>query len=106
MLKCAVPKDIRIKLAKVYLHVCTTPGMPARLVAKCADTFQALIKSKKKLSIDDMRLPWKPIYDLLSEDLFLTRRQFEYTYDSKSLSSVFFDGTDLQAIVVVYGLSR
>jgi len=27
-----------------------------------------------------MRLPWKPIYDRLNRDLFLTRRQFEYTY--------------------------
>jgi proteasome activator subunit 4 len=57
------------------------------LVATCADAFQALTKSKKKLSVDDMRLPWKPIYNILKEDLFLTRRQFEYTYVSKLSSS-------------------
>jgi proteasome activator subunit 4 len=61
--------------------------MPTQLVATCADAFQTLTKSKKKLSIDDMRLPWKPIYNILSEDLFLTRRQFEYTYDM-NLSSI------------------
>jgi proteasome activator subunit 4 len=87
MLKCPIPKDIRIKLAKVYFHVCTTPGMPSQFVATCSDGFHTLTKSKKKLSIDDMRLPWKPIYNMLSEDLFLTRRQFEYTYDSM-LSSI------------------
>jgi proteasome activator subunit 4 len=40
-----------------------------------------LTRSKRKLTIDDMRLPWKPIFDILRRDLFLTRRQFEYRCD-------------------------
>ncbi|KAF8226105.1 hypothetical protein L208DRAFT_1425249 [Tricholoma matsutake] len=80
MLKCPMPKDIRIKLAKVYFHVSTIPGMPTQLVDTCSDAFTTLTKSKKKLSINDMRLPWKPIYNILSEDLFLSRRQFEHTH--------------------------
>lgn len=47
------------------------------IVSTCSDTFVALTRSKKKVSIEDLRLPWKPIYDILSKDLFLTRRQFE-----------------------------
>lgn len=54
--------------------------MSAQVVVACADTLQALIRSKYKLTIDDMRLPWKPIYNILSKDLFLSRREFEYTY--------------------------
>lgn len=78
-LKYPIPKEKRIRMAKLYFALCTTPGMSTQVVAACADTLQLLTRSKKKLSIDDMRLPWMPIYDLLSKDLFLTRRQFEYT---------------------------
>jgi len=81
MLKYPIPKDKQIKLAKLYFHLATTPGMPTQLVATCADAFQTLTKSEKKLCVDDMRLPWKPLYNILKNDLFLSRRQFEYTYD-------------------------
>lgn len=79
MLKYPIPKDKRIKLAKLYFHISITPGMSPQMIATCADGFKALTTSKEKLSISDMRLPWKPIYDVLSHDLFLRRRQFEYT---------------------------
>ncbi|EMD41658.1 hypothetical protein CERSUDRAFT_110231 [Gelatoporia subvermispora B] len=77
MLKYPIPKEKRIKLAKLYYHICTTPGMPGNIVASCADTLQMLVRSKKKLTLEDMRLPWKPVYDILSKVMFLTRRQFE-----------------------------
>lgn len=67
-----------MKLAKLYFHISTTPGTSIQVVAACADGLRYLIRSKKKLSIEDMRLPWKPIYDILSQDLFLSRRRFEY----------------------------
>lgn len=79
MLKYPIPKDKRIKLANLYFHISITPGMPTQMIATCADGFKALTASKEKLSIIDMRLPWKPIYSILSHDLFLRRRQFEYT---------------------------
>ncbi|KAG1867785.1 hypothetical protein DFJ58DRAFT_859984 [Suillus subalutaceus] len=77
MLKYPFPKEKRIRLAKLYFHIATTPGMPTQVMAVCADGLSNLTRSKKKLSIDDMRLPWKPIYNILREDLFLTRRQFD-----------------------------
>ncbi|KAF5384678.1 hypothetical protein D9757_006201 [Collybiopsis confluens] len=79
MLKYPIPKDRRIALAKIYFYVGITPGMSAQVIATCADSFKILTQSKKKVSIEDMRLPWKPIYNILSQDLFLSRRQFEYT---------------------------
>lgn len=80
MLKYPIPKDRRIKLAKLYFHLSITPGLPMQILATCADAFKVLTRSKRKMSIEDMRLPWKPIYDILKQDLFLTRRQFEYTW--------------------------
>ncbi|KAJ3990413.1 hypothetical protein F5890DRAFT_1398687 [Lentinula detonsa] len=79
MLKYPIRKDRRILLAKIYFYVSIIPGMPAQIIATCADGFKMLTQSKKKLSIEDMRLPWKSIYNILSHDLFLSRRQFEYT---------------------------
>ncbi|KAF7437108.1 hypothetical protein PC9H_003942 [Pleurotus ostreatus] len=79
MLKYPIPKERRIKLAKIFFHLSVTPGMPTQIVAVCADAFKTFTRSKNKLSIEDMRLPWMPIYTLLKEDLFLSRRQFEYT---------------------------
>ncbi|KAG5648199.1 hypothetical protein DXG03_006154 [Asterophora parasitica] len=79
MLKYPIPKPKRIQLAKLFFHVGTIPGLSTQMVATCADAFRTLTKSKKKISIEDMRLPWKPIYEILKSDLFLTRRQFEYT---------------------------
>ncbi|KAG6837040.1 hypothetical protein H0H93_015903 [Arthromyces matolae] len=79
MLKYPIPKDRRVRLAQLYFLVSTIPGMPINVVAICADAFCNLTKSEKKVSIKDMRLPWKPIYEILKSDLFLKRRQFEYT---------------------------
>ncbi|KZT19390.1 hypothetical protein NEOLEDRAFT_1142177 [Neolentinus lepideus HHB14362 ss-1] len=82
MLKYPMPKEKRVGLARVYYHLGTTPGMPTHIVATCAEGFRALTRSKKKISIQDLRLPWKPVYKILSKDLFLTRRQFEITQTS------------------------
>jgi proteasome activator subunit 4 len=79
MLKYPIPKEKRVLLAKIYFHLATTPGLSTQRIASCADIFHMLTRSKNKLSINDLRLPWKPIYDILSADLFLRRRQFEYT---------------------------
>lgn len=77
MHKYPIPKDKRIALVHVYYELCVTPGMPAQIVAIAAEGLLVLTRSKKKLSIEDLRLPWKPIYDLLSKEVFLSRRKFE-----------------------------
>ena len=60
--------------------MCTMPGMPLHIVATCSDALEILTRSKNKLSIQDIRLPWLPILDILRYDLFLTRRQFEVRF--------------------------
>ncbi|KAG8874746.1 hypothetical protein FRB97_005668 [Tulasnella sp. 331] len=82
MLKHPIPKEKRIAIARVYFNICVVPGMPLHVVTAASDTLQVLIRSKKKLTVEDMRLPWKPIWDILSKDFFLSRRQFEITQTS------------------------
>ncbi|KAH8835425.1 hypothetical protein DL96DRAFT_1702409 [Flagelloscypha sp. PMI_526] len=79
MLKYPLPKDKRIAIARLYFHIALLPGISMQTLAMVADGFKVLTRSKNKLTVDDLRLPWKPIYDLLNQDLFLSRRQFEYT---------------------------
>jgi proteasome activator subunit 4 len=55
-------------------------GMPGDTVSTCMETLAMLTRSKKKLGIEDLRLPWRPVYNILSQDLFLRRRQYEYRY--------------------------
>jgi proteasome activator subunit 4 len=86
MHKYPVPREKRVALARLYFHICTTPGMPTHLVATCADQLVGLTRSKKKIMLEDLRLPWKPLYKILSKDLFLTRRQVRlqsYIYSSR-----------------------
>lgn len=88
LLKYPIPKLKRVALAKIYFDLCVTPGMPLHVVNTCLDTLGSLIRSKKKVSVDDLRLPWKPLYHILSKDLFLSRRQFEIRYFFFSVRTV------------------
>ncbi|KAI0308000.1 hypothetical protein B0F90DRAFT_1813347 [Multifurca ochricompacta] len=81
-LKYPIPKEKRILLVDLYYSMCTTPGMPLHIVATCSDALEILTRSKNKLSIQDIRLPWSPVFDILRHDLFLTRRQFEVSQTS------------------------
>ena len=80
MLKYPIPKEKRIHLIQIYFHLATLPGMPTHIVATVSDGLQVLTRSKKKLTIEDLRLPWKPLFNILDNDLFLSRRQFEIRY--------------------------
>lgn len=85
MLKYPIPKEKRIRLVKLYYEISILPGMPASIMAVAAEGLNYLTRSKKKLTIDDLRLPWKPIYKLLSKELFLSRRKFEIKSVESSL---------------------
>jgi proteasome activator subunit 4 len=77
MLKYPIPKEKRIHLIRIYFHLATLPGMPTHIIATVTNALQLLARSKKKLSVDDLRLPWKPLFNVMTQDLFLSRRQFE-----------------------------
>ena len=77
MLKYPMPKEKRAALVKLYFEVATLPGMPGGVVNVAVEGITDFTRSKKKLTIEDLRMPWKPIYELLSDELFLSRRKFE-----------------------------
>ncbi|KAI5124439.1 hypothetical protein M0805_008323 [Coniferiporia weirii] len=77
MLKYPMPKPKRIALVKLYYELAVMPGLPSNVLAVVAEALSYFTRSKDKLSIADVRLPWKPIYKLLSKELFLSRRKFE-----------------------------
>jgi len=75
-LKYPIPKPKRVALIKLYYDVVTQPCMPDYVTNSIMFTLEILTKSKKKISLSDMRLPWKPIYEILSKNLFLPRRVY------------------------------
>ena len=77
MLKYPIPKEKRIALVKLYFEVAVMPGISSNNLAIASEALNYLTRSKNKLSIKDLRLPWKPIYKLLSKELFLPRRKYE-----------------------------
>ncbi|KAI0257360.1 hypothetical protein BJV78DRAFT_1277900 [Lactifluus subvellereus] len=87
-LKYPIPKEKRILLVDLYYSICTMPGMPLHIVATCSDGLENLTRSKNKLSIQDIRLPWLPVFDILRHDLFLTRRQFEVSQTSYYMGAI------------------
>lgn len=90
MLKYPIPKEKRIAMVKLYLEIATTPGMPMKVLSVAAEGVNYLTRSKRKLKIDDLRLPWKPIYKIIEKELFLCRRKFEIKSVSVPFHSVFF----------------
>jgi proteasome activator subunit 4 len=77
LLKYPIPKEKRVALVKLYYELCVTPGMPVTIIGNCLETLLWLVRSKKKLGLDDLRLSWKPAYAMLKDELFLSRRQYE-----------------------------
>lgn len=68
-LKYPIKRDVRAKLAKLYFELAVLPGMDARLVEIAANMTMSLIEHKKRIDIQDLQLPWRPIYQLLEKEL-------------------------------------
>lgn len=80
LLKYPIPKEKRIALVKLYYELCVAPGMPIPIIGNCLETLLWLVRSKNKLDLEDMRLPWRPAYTIMRDELFLSRRQYEIRY--------------------------
>ncbi|EJU01100.1 hypothetical protein DACRYDRAFT_22883 [Dacryopinax primogenitus] len=76
-LKYELPKEKRVAMCKLYYELIVQPGIPYPLVSMSVDRLGTLMRSKNDITIDDIRLPWKPIYAYLKKNTFLNRRQFE-----------------------------
>jgi len=69
-LKYPLPRESRASLARLLYEMVTTPGMDSALVEIFANCCIRLCKKKKKLSPEDLTLPWEPMYDMIHETFF------------------------------------
>ncbi|KAH8929547.1 hypothetical protein BT69DRAFT_1292546 [Atractiella rhizophila] len=84
-MKYPLPLPLRTRLAALYYEVCVLPGMDPRLIDGAVNMFISLVESKKRLERKDLTLPWKPLYDILSLELFPKNRKTDHTTISASL---------------------
>jgi proteasome activator subunit 4 len=62
-------REVRSKLALLFYQLATLPGMEPRTVELAASNVMLLLESRKRIDIDDLILPWKPLYHLLEKEL-------------------------------------
>ncbi|GAA94209.1 uncharacterized protein L969DRAFT_375946 [Mixia osmundae IAM 14324] len=84
-LKYPMKRSIRAKLAALYYELAVLPGLDPRLIALAANQCSTLIENKKRLDIDDIQLPWRPLYDILLRELYPKKRRTGLTTVSSNL---------------------
>ncbi|WOO84927.1 Autophagy-related protein 22 [Vanrija pseudolonga] len=62
-------KEIRIRLIFLFYEIIFIPGMGTSFVEDRANDLIAFL-SDRTLSIHDLRIPWRPLYDALYNELF------------------------------------
>ena len=87
-LKFPMRRDIRARLVNLYYSLCVLPGMDVRLVEVCINITITLVSSKKRININDLVLPWKPLYDIIERELFPKQRKTGLTGILVSLLSL------------------
>nr|ODN78210.1 proteasome activator subunit 4 [Cryptococcus depauperatus CBS 7841] len=62
-------RQIKIKLIFLYYEIIFIPGISSSLIEDVANQFITLV-SDRSLTIYDLRIPWRPLFDALYEELF------------------------------------
>ncbi|KAF8922284.1 armadillo-type protein [Mucidula mucida] len=67
-------KTTRAKLVRLYYELCITPGIEVRVIRSWADMLNRLISNKsgmkRKLELEDLQLPWEPLWEALKTHLW------------------------------------
>lgn len=74
-LKYPMSRERRVQLTKFYYQLLVSPGMDGRFINLFANRLITLISSKKRISIKDIVLPWRPLYEMISKELFPKQRE-------------------------------
>lgn len=104
-MKYPMKRDTRVNLVKLYYELAVSPGMDARLVENFASTVLQLVEKKGLIDRSDVLLPWRPIYDILSTEIFPKGRKTGLTNVSGALLSLcegcqrFFDPRESDAML-------
>lgn len=80
-----VQRATRARLARLYYHLTVLPGMEARIAEVTSKMCMTLLEGKRRLSIADLVLPWRPLYTLLERELFPKQRKTGMTTISDTL---------------------
>lgn len=67
--KYPLSKPKRLALIRLYFEMAVQFEMPEKTVETCADTLATLLRPKKKLDIKDIRLPWRPLYEIIKRTM-------------------------------------
>ncbi|PWN54156.1 hypothetical protein IE53DRAFT_24314 [Violaceomyces palustris] len=84
-LKYPIERRTRARLARLYYELAVLPGMDTRLIELAANMCMTLIESKKRITIKDLILPWRPLYNILEKELFPKQRRTGLTNISETL---------------------
>ena len=104
-MKYPMQRATRVRLVELYYELAVSPGMDARLVETFASTVLQLVEKKSLIGRSDVLLPWRPIYDILSREIFPKGRKTGLTNVSGALLSLcegcqrFFDPRESDAML-------
>ena len=87
-MKYPMQRPTRVSLVELYYELAVSPGMDARLVENFASTVLQLVEKKSLIDRSDVLLPWRPIYDILSREIFPKGRKTGLTNVSGALLSL------------------
>ncbi len=79
MLKYPMKKSVRIHLASMYYELAVMPGLEPSVMSTAASMAMTLLKPRKLISINDLRLDWRPLHDMLVKELYPKRRKAGHT---------------------------
>lgn len=69
-----MPTTTRAKLVRLYYELCILPGVEPRVIRSWADMLSRLLANKpgqsRKLEINDLQLPWQPLWRVLQKELW------------------------------------
>lgn len=78
-LKYPMKKAMRARLALLCYSLATMPGLNPKVMGAAANMVMSLLKHKKLISINDLRLDWRPLHALLVKELWPKRRKAGHT---------------------------
>ena len=87
-LKYPMPTHTRASLARLYYNIVLMPGCHPRVMDLCAGQAITLLAPQRLITQKDLTLPWKPLFDLLLEQLFPKARATGLTSVSQTLLSL------------------
>lgn len=86
-LKYPISISLRARMARLFYELAVMPKLDASLTEMAATFCVHLLSPKQKISIEDLELPWKPLYQVLEHEVRHKQRRI----GSSSIAGVLLD---------------